>query len=231
VLTNQVKGAVAEQAIVLAATKLRVPVWKPVAEQGRVDLVLEIAKRLVRVQCKWGRLSPQRDVVIAKIGGSWLSPSGYVSSTYSEEEVDLFGIYCGELDRCFLLPASLLAGKHEIWLRRTPTRNGQKSCITLADDFDFDGAVAQLEERLAGSQKVRGSSPLSSTPPDGGPTAVGCDDFRVRFSYWLDRVAAGEEALVTRRGKPRIRLSPAIDPAPAALTPPAEPRTPRTAPK
>jgi antitoxin (DNA-binding transcriptional repressor) of toxin-antitoxin stability system len=47
----------------------------------------------------------------------------------------------------------------------------------------------------------------------------------------MDRVAAGDEVLVTRRGKPRIRLSPATDPAPPALTPPAEPRTPRTAPR
>jgi antitoxin (DNA-binding transcriptional repressor) of toxin-antitoxin stability system len=44
-------------------------------------------------------------------------------------------------------------------------------------------------------------------------------------------VAAGEEALVTRRGKPRTRLSPATEPAPRALTPPAEPHTPRTTPR
>jgi antitoxin (DNA-binding transcriptional repressor) of toxin-antitoxin stability system len=38
----------------------------------------------------------------------------------------------------------------------------------------------------------------------------------------LDRVAAGEEALVTYRGKPRIRLSPAAPPPPLppALGPP-----------
>ena len=42
VMNSNVKGAVAEQAIVLAATKLRIPVWPPVAEHGRADLVLEI---------------------------------------------------------------------------------------------------------------------------------------------------------------------------------------------
>jgi prevent-host-death family protein len=41
---------------------------------------------------------------------------------------------------------------------------------------------------------------------------TGCDDFRVRFSYWLDRVASGEHIIVTRRGRPRIRLSPAHPP-------------------
>jgi len=38
---------------------------------------------------------------------------------------------------------------------------------------------------------------------------VGCDEFRIQFGYWVDRVAAGEHVVVTRRGKPRIRLSPA----------------------
>jgi prevent-host-death family protein len=31
---------------------------------------------------------------------------------------------------------------------------------------------------------------------------------RIRLSYWLDRVAAGEEVLITYRGRPRVRLTP-----------------------
>jgi hypothetical protein len=48
--------------------------------------------------------------------------------------------------------------------RLAPARNNQKIGVTMADDYRL-GAVAQLGERLAGSQKVRGSSPLSSTGP------------------------------------------------------------------
>src|SRR5947209_8440166 len=152
------KGAVAEQAIVLAATRLRVPVLRPVAEHGRADLALEIADRLWRVQCKWGRLSPDRDVVVTHVGGCRCTPNGYVRTTYREGEIDLFGVYAGELDRCFLLPAALCVEKHQIHLRLTAPRNGQKSCITLADDFDFDGAIAQLGERRRGTAEVAGSS-------------------------------------------------------------------------
>ena len=215
-MNSNLKGAVAEQAIVLAATKLRVPVWRPVNEHGRADLVLEIGRQLFRVQCKWGRLSPNRDVVKVKVGGSWWSSNGYVRRTYTESEVDLFAIYCGEFNRCFLLPCSLLAGKHEFWLRLSPARNGQKSCINLADDFDFDGAIAQLGERVTGSHEVAGSNPASSTGREDCAIAVGSDDLRVRFSYWLDRVSAGEEAVVTYRGKPRVRLTPANPPLPSS---------------
>ena len=48
-------------------------------------------------------------------------------------------------------------------------RNNQRLEINWADDCDVAaklrrlGAVAQLGERLAGSQKVRGSIPLGST--------------------------------------------------------------------
>jgi prevent-host-death family protein len=214
-MNSNAKGAIAEQAIVLAAIRAGIPVWRPVAERERADLVFEVSSRLFRVQCKWGRLSCTGDVVIVKIGGSWCSPKGYVCTTYSEDEVDLFAIYCGELDRCFLVPAALAAGKHELWLRIFPARNGQRSCINLADNFDFEGAIAQLGERSAGSRKVAGSNPASSTsssPSDGSscePLNVASNPFRDRLGYWMDRVAAGDEIVITRHGKPRIRLSPA----------------------
>jgi prevent-host-death family protein len=40
---------------------------------------------------------------------------------------------------------------------------------------------------------------------------VGSSPFRDRLGYWMDRVAAGEEILITRRGKPRMRLLPATE--------------------
>ena len=76
----------------------------------------------------------------------------------------------GALNRCFLMPIEELAGQSHLHLRMAPARNNQRVGIRMAADYDLDkmvnrlGAVAQLGERLAGSQKVRGSSPLSSTP-------------------------------------------------------------------
>jgi PD-(D/E)XK endonuclease len=212
------KGAVAEQAFVLAAVKLGVRVLKPVSAHTRYDLAIDVGGRLWRVQCKWGRLGPGGDVVTARISTRSCVPGGYRTTVYSEEEVDLFGIYCGVLDRCFLIPWSLAVGKHNLHLRLTAPRNGQRACINLASSFEFEGAIAQLGERLAGSQKVVGSSPTSSTsphdpsPPAGSyeePTTIGSHIFREQLGWWMERAAAGEEILVTRRGKPRLRLSPA----------------------
>jgi hypothetical protein len=51
---------------------------------------------------------------------------------------------------------------------RPPTRNNQRRGVHWARDYEFAariqsfGAVAQLGERLAGSQKATGSSPVGS---------------------------------------------------------------------
>ena len=221
-MNSNVKGAVAEQAIVLAATKLGVPVLRPVAEHGRTDLALEIGGDLFRVQVKWGRLSPARDVVIVRLGTCRCTPRGYVRGTYGEHEVDLFAIYCGELDRCFLLPASLLADRTYVSLRLTAARNGQRSCINLADDFTFDGAVAQLARARDWQSRGRGfESPQLHQDSDEVTATVGAETCRIGFGFWLDRVAAGQDVVVTRRGKPVVRLTAAAPASSPASSKPA----------
>ena len=204
------KGAIAEAEIYAAAVRLGVPVYLPASDHERDDMIFVIGSRPWRVQCKWGALSSDGSVVIVRIRGARSTPNGYVYSTYAEDEVDLFAVYCNALDRCFLLPASMCADRSAMHLRIGPPRNSQVSCINMAEQYQFDGAVAQLGERAAGSRKVRGSSPLSSTllTPT-GPTTVGVNLFRDKLGQWIDRVAAGEEVIVTRHGRPRIQLSPA----------------------
>jgi prevent-host-death family protein len=209
------KGAIAEAAIALEATRLGIPVLKPVAEHGRYDLGFELSRRILRVQCKWASLDEITGVMRVNLQGSWLSPNGYVRSSYSEDEIDLVAVYCGDLDRCYLLPCSLIAGRRAIYLRVTPPRNGQRACINLASDFEFAGAVAQLEEHQSGTLGARGSSPLSSTP---STVDVGCHEFRNHFGYYLERAAAGDEIRISRRGRPYARLVPdgPVQPALAA---------------
>lgn len=216
-LTTNDKGLIAELEIELAAVRHGIPVYRP-PEHARCDLAFDVGGRLLRVQCKCGRLSAGGDVVIVRTARHRLSTNGYLVDTYSEDEVDLFGVYAGEVDRCFLIPAARAVHKRMLHVRLAPPRNNQSACITLGDDYEFSGAIAQLGERSAGSRKVAGSNPASSTaPPD--PITVGSNPFRDRLGYWMERAAGGDEVVVTHRGRPRVRLSPATGEEPGGSRP------------
>lgn len=208
------KGNIAEIEIAAAAIRLGVPVFKPLTEHARADLVFEIGNRLFRVQCKWGRVSSDGRALVVQVGGCRRSSTGYLRTTYAEKDVDLFGVYCGALDRSYLLPMTLAAGKHGVQLRLAPARNGQRACTNLASDFTFDGAIAQLGERCHGMAEVVGSSPTSSTDSSDEPLVIAANPFRDRFGQWMDRAAAGQELLVTRNGRALVRVTAALPSGP-----------------
>jgi prevent-host-death family protein len=210
--SNQ-KGDVAEAAIRLAAIRHGIAVYAPINDHSRADMLFEIGGSLLRIQCKWAGLTADGACITVHSGGFRLTYSGHTRSTYSAEEIDYLAVYVGETGQCFLLPPSIFAGKHQVRLRLTPVRNNQRACVNLAGDYDFDGAVAQLEERRHGMAEARGSSPLSSTShpsPESAPArTMGCDELRDTLGYVIEQVASGEEIVITRRGTPRIRLLPA----------------------
>ena len=210
------KGNVAELQIAAEAAGLGIDVLRPMTEHCRYDLVFELAGRLYRIQCK--AASVKGDMLPVATGTKRLTPRGYVCTTYSADEIDAVAVYCADLKRCYLIPIEVVAGQHLIHLRLAAPRNGQRACLNWASEYEFPGAVAQLGERRAGSAKVRGSSPLSSTPVT--PSTVGAHEYREKLGWYMERAAAGESFLVTRRGKPYARLSPPYE----QLTEPAPPK-------
>ena len=160
-LTSNQKGAIAEAAIALEAVRHGVNVLRPVVEGGRYDLVFEIGRRFLRVQCKWA--VRRGDVVEVRTGTSRRGPDGFFRTTYRPDEIDLVAAYCDALGRCYYLPISMTVGRSIFYLRVAPSRNNQRIGINWAVDYEL-GAIAQLGERAAGSRKVVGSSPTSSTP-------------------------------------------------------------------
>jgi hypothetical protein len=89
---------------------------------------------------------------------------------YTPDEIDAFAAFSPDTGKCYYLPLSQIGVRSHIQLRLGPTRNNQRLGVHWAEDFEFtatlappQGAVAQLGERLAGSQKGTGSSPVGST--------------------------------------------------------------------
>ena len=165
-MTTDQKGAIAELAIQLAATKLGLEVYKPVAEGGRYDMIFDLEWRLLRVQCKWS--NRRGGVLVVSCQSARRCAEGFVRRTYTAKEVDAIAAYSLELDRCFLIPIARVEGRPAIALRLSPCLNNQRRRINWADDFDFaatlgrQGAVAQLGERQHGMLEATGSSPVGS---------------------------------------------------------------------
>ncbi len=156
------KGSIAEAAIAAEAVKLGVVVLRPLVEGRRYDLMFDIDGMLLRVQCRWGNYKGA--VIAAHIGTCRLTPRGYVRTTYATSEIDAIGIYCADLDKCYLVPVNDVAGQSYLHLRLTPAANNQELAIKYAATYELKGAIAQLGERVAGSHEVGGSSPPGSTP-------------------------------------------------------------------
>ncbi len=190
-----------------------VPVLRPMTERGRHDLAFEVGGRLLRVQCKWAGV--RGEVVMVNLRSSYLTKTREVRSAYSAGEIDAVAAYCEELERCYLLPVELIQGMYAIQLRLHPPRNGQRAALHWATEYELPGAIAQLEERRAGSAKAVGSSPTSSIHDPDGRTVIGAHELRNRFGWYLERAAAGEDIRVTRRGRPSVRL---IGEAPVVLS-------------
>jgi prevent-host-death family protein len=204
---QNLKGNVAELAIAAEAARLGLTVLMPMTEHERYDLVLGVSGRLLRVQCKWGACNG--DTIQVRLTSSYHSPTrGYVTRTYARDEVDAVAVYCEATGKCYLLPIEKVAGLGLFTLRLSPARNNQRASLNSAAEYEFPGAVAQLEERVAGSDEVRGSSPLSSTTEEVATGGVGMDCFYARLAHYVRRAEAGGEVVVTRRGKPVARLVP-----------------------
>jgi prevent-host-death family protein len=112
-----------------------------------------------------------------------------------------------QLDRGYLIPIADIAGRNAVHLRVAPARNNQVGAVNMANAYEL-GAVAQLGRASRWQREGRGfeSHQLHSLAPS--EHEVGAHQFRNHFGYWMERAAAGEEILITRRGRRYARLGP-----------------------
>ena len=165
-LTTNQKGTIAEMAIATAAMKLGIPVSRPLSDE-RYDFVFELSTGLVRVQCKWAVKGDE--VVIIRCRRCRRGPEGLIRRAYKPGEIDAIAAYCAEIEECYFLPAAMSVNRTAVQLRLGPTRNNQSRFINWAKHYEFGarlsalGPIAQLGERLRGTQEAGGSSPPGST--------------------------------------------------------------------
>ena len=135
-------GDVTTAAVLMRLIDLYGTVLLPFGENQRYDLVVEIDERLVRVQCKTGRL---RDGVIKfnACSSSYHHPGRDRTSGYNHSykgQAEFFGVYCPQIDAVFLVPVDNV-GVRLGTLRVAPTANSQQRGIRWASDYELRGSI------------------------------------------------------------------------------------------
>lgn len=123
-------GAIAEREVAYALERAGWSVYLPhLAPHSRVDLIALRGERLLRVQVKTSVV--RRGAVAFRT----CSNTANVRRGY-DGEIDVFGVYCPELDRIYLVPIGDVPTR-ECSLRLTPARSGQVRGIRLAADYEL----------------------------------------------------------------------------------------------
>ena len=153
-LTPSQKGAAAEAAITASLLELGLTVLRPLCEGRRYDLVVDLEPRLLRVQCKLARR--QDGALVVGLRTNRCTPAGYVSTSYTAEEVDAIGVYAPDLRRCFLIPISEACDRRMIHLRLKPAKNNQAEGIKWAADYALESTLTRLRKVAPTADAVGG---------------------------------------------------------------------------
>jgi hypothetical protein len=130
-------GDVSQAKVMAALVAAGKSILLPFGENTRYDIVIDDAGRFVRVQCKTGRLDARGVIRFA------------TASTYDHHarrngrerrgyrgEADLFGVYCPQNDRVYLVPVDSLPSTQGCLRVRAPA-NGQRRLIRWAEEFEL----------------------------------------------------------------------------------------------
>lgn len=130
-MNSNSKGARAEGAILGELLKAGFSVLVPFGTL-RYDLAVDLpGEGIKRVQCKSGR---QLGADAVEFNACSTLPSG--KRTPYHGDADYFGVYCPELDRCYLVPVEESMNT-VVRLRLTPPRGRGSSPTRLAADYEI----------------------------------------------------------------------------------------------
>lgn len=157
-------GDLGESYAIMKFTSAQAVVSKPLSNNARYDLIVEINHQLYRVQVKTTSAIKDGKMEFALKTTNY-NQGGWKSVGYTTEEVDLFFLYCVENNWCGLYIPDNSIPKN-IAIRLLPPKNNQKIGVHLAEDYEFMkqyGALAQTVEQETLNFEVGGSNPSCPT--------------------------------------------------------------------
>jgi len=114
-------------------------VLEPIGDCDRYDCVIDRGNGFERVQVKTGRLK-KGSVVFPACSSHYHTKHGQITDTFKrsyEGQVELFGVYCFETGKCYVVPLKDLSVKSAVSLRVDSTKNNQDKRIRWACEYEL----------------------------------------------------------------------------------------------
>lgn len=130
------KGDISEAKCLFEFQKRGIPVLIPWGDKERYDLVIEWYNSFYRVQVKTS--NEIRNGAVICYTHSSHDHTTHKNHYKYQGQVDFFCFYNFQLDKCALVPMSVIGKKGNISLRIAPPKNNQTKDIKYFDDFSID---------------------------------------------------------------------------------------------
>lgn len=127
-------GELTEQIVITELMKKGFVVLKPIGDNQRYDIVVNIFGGFKRIQIKTARY--MNKVIKIMTANSQCTMKKRRIKKYTKEQIDSFIGYCYETEKMYYIPIDK-APSREITLRINQTKNKQNKNIHYAKDFEL----------------------------------------------------------------------------------------------
>jgi hypothetical protein len=129
-------GDIAELAVLKRLVQLDYDVYLPYGKNHRCDFLVLNDDRVLRVQCKSGRLTRGGSAVMFNTASSYNHTARQPGYRPYRGQADYFGVYCEAIDRVYWVPVDE-APLRQATLRLRPTANRQSRFVRWAKDYEL----------------------------------------------------------------------------------------------
>lgn len=149
-MNSKEKGNIGESRVLFEFVSRGIQVSIPYGDNARYDLIADFGGRLNKIQVKYCDQTTDNDSVILPCASSTNHTTNKHYTTY-ENDIDYFAFYIPKWDISLLVPIDDIGVNKSMTVRKTTTKNSQKSNIHLVQDYLFDKALCV--ETLHGEPK------------------------------------------------------------------------------
>lgn len=130
------KGDIAELKIATLLVKLGFQVLFPYGDRARYDIVAEKDNIFYRIQCKSAII--KNGCIMCRIANK-TTENGLPIIKHYIDQIDFFGIYCSEIDQCYMIPIEDVNDMKGsiVYLRIIPTKNNQEANVRWAKNYEI----------------------------------------------------------------------------------------------